>query len=144
MDKKRDLFGIKDGMYFIITPLVLILPITYWYFTAPPPGWCEAQKRVLPGSEYFKFVTDARAYYKDQKVTNGKYSVLNCCFVYRVEGDFLSKIFRLDEGVWIDWRYERTQESRDEYDPNDKYFGVMEKIDSCATTVLESTGMTEN
>jgi hypothetical protein len=51
MDKKQGLFGIKDGIYLIIAPLVIILPIAYWYFTAPPPGFCVAQNRFIPDGE---------------------------------------------------------------------------------------------
>lgn len=51
MDKKQGLFGIKDGIYLIIAPLVIILPISYWYFTAPPPGFCVAQNRFIPDGE---------------------------------------------------------------------------------------------
>lgn len=131
------------GIALLINIIVAMGWITYRYFTAPPPGFCVSQNRLLADEEYFKFVTNAHAYSKDQKVESGKYSVLNCCEVYREKGDFLSKIFRFDEGVTISWRYERTQKSRDNHDPEDKYFGVMETIDSCATTVLDGTGMTE-
>ncbi len=43
MDKKRGLFGIKEGIYLVIISLVIILPISYLYFTAPPVGWCVAE-----------------------------------------------------------------------------------------------------
>lgn len=51
MDKKRGLFSIKDSIYLIITPLVIILPITYWYLSAPPLGWCKSEGRILSDQE---------------------------------------------------------------------------------------------
>ena len=51
MDKKQGLFGIKDGIYLIIAPLVIILPISYWYFNLPPEGFCQAENRILSDQE---------------------------------------------------------------------------------------------
>lgn len=41
----------KDGIYLIITPLVIILPITYWYLNLPPEGYCQAENRRLTDQE---------------------------------------------------------------------------------------------
>ena len=100
MFKKQGLFGIKDGIYLIIAPLVIILPISYWYFTAPPSGFCMTKNRFLTDAEYIEFVVP-HGIQRGQKVIDGK-PVMNCCSVNRDGGplrqmdDFTAKLFRLD------------------------------------------------
>lgn len=145
MDKKQGLFGIKDGIYLIIAPLAIILPISYWYFTAPPPGFCAAQNRYVTDEEYIKLSTNA--YHKYRAFDGKSYSLLNCCVVERIEGGFWSKVFRIDEGVWVNWRFERNGHRIGLFLPGDvdsfvdhKFYQVDRKIDACATTILDSRG----
>lgn len=124
--------------------MALLFPsfIAYWYFTAPPAGFCVAQNRVLADVEFLNNVSDARRYNKDQKFENGKYSVLNCCTISRIEGDFWSKMFRVDEGVAIGWAYER-KKAEPTNPKEDKYFLVTATFNSCNTKLLNGTGITE-
>ena len=66
MDKKRGLLGIKDGIYLIIAPLVIILPISYWYFTAPPTGFCVVQNRFILDGEFTQTSLTLLAYKRHQ------------------------------------------------------------------------------
>lgn len=150
MDKKQGLFGIKDGVYLIITPLVFVLPITYWYFTAPPSGWCEAQNRVLTDAEYIDFVVP-RGTQRGQKIVDGK-PVIDCCSVDRDGGtlkqmdDFTAKLFRLDRGVEVAWSYELSEEGKSMQfaSSGDKRYIEIRVIDSCASKVFEETGIATN
>jgi len=71
MDKKQGLFGIKGGIYLIIAPLVIILPMAYWYFNLPPEGFCQAENRRLTDQERIeKVVTEVLKNYP--QVTHGE------------------------------------------------------------------------
>lgn len=147
MDKKQGLFGIKDGIYLIIAPLVIILPITYWYLTAPPPGFCAEQNRFLTDAEYIEFVVP-HDLQRGQKIVDGK-PVINCCSVDREGGflrqmdDFAAKLFRLDKGVEVTWSYELNEEGKSMQfaSPGDRRYVEIRVVDSCASKLLEQTGM---
>ena len=129
MDKKQGLFGIKDGIYLIIAPLVIILPIAYWYFTAPPPGWCAEQNRVLSEKEVIDLAGVYTAKQYGQKMIDGKQSpALLCCHFQRVEAGFWSKMFRIDEGISMGWWYERSEESIRVFNSKDKYYQVVKLL----------------
>ena len=48
-----------DGKYLVITPLVILLPVCYWYITLPPVDYCEVQGRVLSDKEKIEKVVVA-------------------------------------------------------------------------------------
>jgi hypothetical protein len=144
MNKKQGLFGIKDGIYLIIVPLVIILPIGYWYFTAPPPGWCETEKRVLTNKEVIELAGVYTAKQSEQKVVDGKVlPPLNCCSLGRVESTFWSKILRIDKGIDIGWWYERSEEAIKKSDASYKYYHQMITVNSCATKWIWQGGIVE-
>jgi len=79
----------------IVLPLVFIIPVTfvaYRYFTAPPPGWCAAQGRLLTDKEYVEFVVPKLN--DGQKIVDSK-PVINCCGVDRQGGVFGGRILSL-------------------------------------------------
>lgn len=122
--------------------LAVALLIGYRYFTAPPPGFCVAQNRFISDEEYIKRSISVR--HRDQKVVDGKRLILNCCVVKREEGGFLSKMFRADEGVSVSWYFERTEEAKHKDSPNDNYYDVEHKLDTCGTTFLHEWGISTN
>ncbi len=63
-----------------------MLPLSYWYFIAPPSGFCAAQNHFLTDAEYIKFVFPHELQ-RGQKLVYGK-PVINYCSVDR-EGGFL-------------------------------------------------------
>ena len=138
-----------DCKYLVITPLVILLPVCYWYFTAPPPGWCAAQKRLLTDKEYIEFVVPKLNY--GQKLVDGK-PVINCCSVDRTGGmlrqvdSFVSKLFRLDTGVEVSWDYELSEEGKVMCHTSlgETHYFEIRVVDSCATKIIEQTGITTN
>lgn len=136
MHKKQGMIGIKDGIYFIIALLAIILALAYWYLTAPPPRFCVAQNRFIPEEEFVKSSVNGKQY--KQKIVNGRPSALNCCSITKIEGDFWSKVFRMDEGVAIGWDYERSKDA--ETNPEDKYHSVGSVLDSCKTKEKSTFG----
>lgn len=90
MDKKQGLFGIKDGIYLIIAPLVIILPISYWYFNMPPEGYCQTENRRLADQERIeKVVTEILKNYP--QVTHRKTEPMS-------EGEFVDGEWWLSSG----------------------------------------------
>jgi hypothetical protein len=119
--------------------LAVALLIGYRYFTAPPPGFCVTQNRFITDEEYIKRAISVM--HKGQKVVDGKRSTLRCCYVIREEGGFLSKMFRVDEGVSVSWSFERTEEAWQNDISKDKYYQVAQTIDTCATTIFDDIGI---
>ena len=137
-----------DGKYLVITPLVILLPVAYWYFTAPPPGWCVAQKRLLTNKEYIEFVVPKLN--DGQKVVDGK-PVINCCSVDRQggvygSGGIISKMFRLDDGVEVSWNYELSEEGKvmRHASLGETHYAEIRLVDSCATKIIEQAGIATN
>ena len=150
MHKKQGLFGIGDGIYLIIAPLLIMLPLSYWYFTSTPSGFCVAQNRFLTDAEYIKFVVPHELQ-RGQKLVNGK-PVINCCSVDREGGflrqmdDFTAKLFRLDKGVEVTWSYELSEEGKSMQfaSSEDQRYVEIRVVDSCANVLLKQTGMATN
>lgn len=124
-----------------ITLLIVISTgwITYRYFTAPPPGYCIANKRVLTDAEYIQFATEG--YEKDAKFIDGKPSI-HCCTVERQKQDLISKTFRFDDNVTVSWTYEmKDEDTRKVFGSKEKYYLVLRVINSCATVVIHRWGI---
>jgi len=119
----------------------LALLITHLYFTAPPLGFCVEQNRFITVDEYIKFSTGVR--FKDQKIEDNRYSILNCCEAIKRERGFWSTIFRVDEGVGVDWYFERNEAAMASHDHEDKYYAVFHVINTCATKFIVDSGITE-
>jgi hypothetical protein len=144
MNKKQGFFGVKDDIYLIITLLLIIFPISYWYFTAPPPGFCEAQGRIFSKKEIIDILGVYSRTQHGQKTTKGKpSSPLNCCSFAPVESGFWSKMFRIDEGIYVDWIYERSEDSMRKNDPEYKFYHQMIIINNCATELIWLSGAVE-
>lgn len=128
--------------HFVLTAIPIISAglVAYWYFTAPPPGFCVAKNRFIPEEEFVKRAIQYQG--NEHKIINGKYSVLACCTVSPMKHDFWSKMLRIDEGVGVGWYYERTPEAITSLDP-DRYHVVDITFDSCLTRSIASTGINE-
>ena len=139
-----------DGKYLVITPLVILLPVCYWYFTAPPLGYCAEKKWLLTDAEYIEFAVP-KGLQRGQKITDGK-PVINCCSVDRTGGmlrqvdSFVSKLFRFDTGVEVSWTYELSEEGKKITfaGAGDTKYAVIQVVDSCATKLFESAGTATN
>ncbi len=136
---------ISDVIYIVITVLAVVLPAAYWYFTAPPPGYCVEQGRVLSDKEVIELAGVYGGKQYGQKMVDGKASPpLLCCYLKRREGGFWSKMFRIDEGVDIGWFYERSQEAMQIFNIKDKYNQADRTFDSCVIRDLHVFDTTVN
>lgn len=144
MNKTQGMFGSKDWIYLIIL-LAITLAITCWFNTAPPPGWCVEQKRVLSEKEVIELAGVYTAERSSQKVIGGKLSPPLFCYIQRIKGGFWSKMIRMDEGVSMSWWYERSEEDRQKFNSNDKYYQLDRTVNSCVTeNIYQSNNTTDS
>jgi hypothetical protein len=128
---------------FLATTLIVGVTyrVVYLYYTAPPPGYCES-KGFVPDEVFIeKALADSDKGYR--KFDGKNYSVLSCCLLYRMEGTFFSKLLHQDEGVWVEFAYERNElgiERLWQYD-HKKNGVAISYFDSCANSkaVTEDT-----
>ena len=60
--------------------------------------------------------------------------------------DFTAKLFRLDKGVEVTWSYELSEEGKSMQFASlgDQRYVEIRVVDSCASELLEQTGMVTN
>jgi hypothetical protein len=115
MNNKKTWLGQYSTKHLIFAALLITLIgwVMYRYFTAPPAGFCVAQNRFIPDEVFIKQAAE-EAILERRKFDGKHFSLINCCVVRRLNGNFWLKIFRVDSGVWVLFAYEKSTKIKEE------------------------------